>query len=562
MASRVFTGKRGVGSLTLLFLWCTVALAAPGDDHHFRRVDVMVSFVDGTFVYLNAGSDAGLMSGDRVDLQPRTGPTVQAIIRVVSRQSARAELVPGASSVTEPGIAGFVMIPQDRTTTASGPSAPGSTAVPHPPWKGSIGDHGPNAPLLAGSRPTTDSGVPDSRLRGRVFSQFDLLRATRRGRRYSLARSGLDFTWENPLQQYGNFIFDGEVYDRRTGTSEPSAEVEQRMRVDRLSYHSNHQDPLATRFEAGRFLQNEFPEFGVVDGAEVTARPGEQHRVGASAGLFPDYAPDFETGNDSQASVYYRFLFDPQDLSSIGAGYQKTLHKGDGDRDLVVLKGRHFQPRGLSLFGTAWVDFYNSADTAKSSGPELTQMFLNATHPLGSSGGVGASVNHFRFVQTKHVELPPVLQDSLSNLEVTRAGLNGWQNINSSLQLQARLDRWMDQRDAGGSGEVGCTARNVLFDDGDVRATLHASKGSVTQIQGARLGLRQATGAGTLQIHYDVTHVEPAGTSSGTSAWQHVLRASLDMDLGARCYFSTYAEQRLGGGQDAAAVGFHFSIRF
>ena len=71
---------------------------------------------------------------------------------------------------------------------------------------------------------------------------------------------------------------------------------------------------------------------------------------------------------------------------SASAGFQKSWHNGDADRDLFVGKFHYLPLAGWDVHGTAWVDFYTSGDTK--SGLGLTQAYLTAHRTFASRNSV------------------------------------------------------------------------------------------------------------------------------------------------------------------------------
>src|SRR5690606_34151143 len=120
-------------------------------------------------------------------------------------------------------------------------------------------------------------------------------------------RTGADFDVENPLGKGGALHFDGELAFRRTFLDDAPDDSSGRPRLDRLSYSWGDDELAPVRFEVGRFLQNQFPELGRVDGGEVAVPVGEHGAVGTSFGLMPEPFGAGSSSDDLQATLSYRY---------------------------------------------------------------------------------------------------------------------------------------------------------------------------------------------------------------------------------------------------------------
>ncbi|MBI3818323.1 MAG: hypothetical protein HY286_06490 [Planctomycetes bacterium] len=474
----------------------------------------------------------------------------------MSRQSARAEFQ-GSGDGVGIGTRCEIQIPSDRPKPTSENSTP-----QHDPWKAPVKPSDAENPLLAPTGKVTTPQKLDLKFDGRYYARFNQTRDMENHRTYSLARTGMDFTLNNLFHHEGAIEFSGEYYDRRSPAGGFSSD-EQTGRIERFNYHSGDrpEDPL--RYQIGRFIQHEFPELGLIDGAEFTFRPNATNHVGVSAGMFPKYTPDLRTGDDSEGSIYYRYLFDENDRASIGAAYQKTLHHGESDRDVVALNGHNYSMDGFMLTGSALVDIYTSKDAPKSPGPELSQLFLLASHPLGKNAGVGATISDIKIPQTLHDELPPLFAKIIQQTDIKRAGLNSWQSVSKTVRFSERADYWWDRQDNGESGDLRVDFRNVLFENGDFYTSVFGSKGTYSTRTGARAGIRQETRIGNFNIDYEFARDSYGSKFSVNDTFaEHQIRAGYDTELFKRSNLSIYVEERIIDNAAALAIGFYFSIRF
>lgn len=539
-----------------LLCWLALALAPRAQTPaEFTSVEVHITALSPASIYLDRGSDSGLAAGDRVRLYPDGAPLVDAVVRSVSKQSARAEwdgLAPGLAV----GLRGEAMVPTERLQQL----AQGQGAESHPAWQQSLDGWDTQQPLLA-APDFAKQRASEFALHGRVFWQYDHTLDAQSDNQFSFGRAGADLRLENPFGRPGALELEGEFEQRLALSSGSDDESLQQGRVQRLSYHTGDELDAPLRWELGRFPQHEFPELGAIDGAEVVFRRSSLDRWGASAGLFPSYTPDMSTGEDAQLALFYRHLFKADESASLGAAYQKTFHQGEADRDLLVLDGRYFAPGALFATGTAWIDYYDAGDDPKSSGFELTQLFLSANKPLGKDAGLGASASFVRFPQMLHDELSASITESLLDQHVQRLSLNGWRNLRADLRLNGRADVWSDQDDSGGSAELGLRWRRALWKRVDLSAALFGSDGKYSALTGLRLGANAAFERGSWSLNYEIADSSVDSGGSDAGLLQQALRASLDFALGQRWSLSAYLEDRFGDEQDSLAAGLYLTRR-
>jgi hypothetical protein len=538
-------------------LWLVLpALPLCAQQPEFTALEVHVTAASPASIYLDLGSDAGVEVGDRVRLYPESAPLLEAVIRSVSRQSARAESSSNSSGLGL-GTRGEVLVPTERLQLLA--AAQGAQA--HPAWEQSVDGWDSQLPLLA---------VPDvskSRARelvwsGRTYFQVDHTLDRVIDNSYAFARLGTVLRLENPFERAGALELRGEFEQRDASTDGSGDDLDRTSRLERLSYHWGDELDAPRRYEIGRFAQHEFPELGVIDGAEVLFRPSPLDRWGASFGYSPSYTAEMKSGEDAQVAAYYRHLFDPEESASVGLAYQKTFHRGAADRDLLLLDGRWFRPGALALTGTAWIDYYAASDDPKSAGFELTQLYASANLPIGQDSGLGANASYVRFPSLLNDELPTLPEQSLLDHHVQRVSLNGWHRLRPDLRLHARADAWEDQDDSGGSGEVGARWRRALFDSVDLNTALFASDGKSSSLTGMRVGASRSFSRGSFGCGWELAQNQASTAAGDEALLQQALRASLDLSLGRRWSLSAYFEDRFGDEQDSLAAGLYISRRY
>jgi len=564
----------------ILVLVALLSGSAFAQNPAFVRIEVTVTAVAGGSVYLDAGRGQGLEVGDSVRLFPLGGSALEGKLRAVSKSSSRAEF--GSSATVQVGDRGEVLVPAARLAPeppAQDPQPAEEAAEPvtprrddespprpvqeHPPWQEPPSGWDQSVPLLAPSSART-AAEREPRWRGRFWSRFSSTTDdSGTGREFESIRTGADVLYLNPFGHGGEFDLDIEYSRRTSDTGDPSDETESVLRPERFSYSFGGSRDESVAWEVGRFLQNGFPEFGLLDGAEYGRRLASGDTVGASVGFLPEPNDELDSGGDFQTAAYYRYVSNADEDLAIGLGYQKTWHEGRADRDLFVASSDWHIAERTYAHGTAWVDLYSGSDAEKSSGPELTQLTVNLTQRLESGDGVGIFLSHVKWPSLLRNELPVVADGGLANFEVTRIGVNGWTQLSDELRLSGRVDHWEDQEDSGGGGEVRIDLRDVLYEDGRVSVAIFDTRGSTSSGVGWRLSADRRLPAGFVSLTWQTTDFEQDGFNGSQQNLLHqVLRAAYDTQLAADWDLSLFAEERFGDEQDSRAIGFFLQRRF
>jgi hypothetical protein len=317
------------------------------------------------------------------------------------------------------------------------------------------------------------------------------------------------------------------------------------------------------RVEVGRFLHSEVPQLGLLDGVEWVKRTEGGDRWGFSAGLQPEWTAEMASGDDVATSAFYRHVGGDKGEFALTGGAQKTWHKGEPDRDLVLGDVSWRPNERWWLYASAWLDWYDSGDAPKSSGFELTQAMGSANFRPDKRSNIGLTASQFHWPMLLKNELPPTSLATLSNGSVERIGLNGWREVTKDVRLYARVDRWSSDNDAGVGGELRSTWRNLLFENGDISFALFENTGELTTVTGARLSAYRSTDLGTWTVGYEAADYEQdTGNGVTTSLMQQVLRGSWDMRIGDGWDLSLTVDSRFGDQQDAQSLGFWLQWRF
>ena len=571
-----------VRALIIIFV-VFMAGSTHAQDPAFERIEFTVTAVAGRSVYLDVGRADGLEPGDSVRLFPLAGAVLEGKLRAVSKSSSRAEL--SVNATVQVGDRGEILIPSSRLAPKPAPKPdqpddpaddatepvsprreeefPPRPVEEHPPWQDPPAGWDQTVPLLAPSSARSAAERPP-RWRGRLWSRFShTTDNSGTGREFESLRAGADVLYLNPFGRGGEVDLDIEYSRRMTDTGDPLDESDSVLRAERFSYRFGglRDDPVA--WEVGRFLQRGFSEFGLLDGTEYARRLSNGDTVGASIGFLPEPNDQLDTGNDFQGAGYYRYVSNADEDVVLALGYQKTWHNGRADRDLFVATGDWRLADRTYAYGTAWIDWYTGSDAAKSSGPEVTQLFLNVSHRLEGGDGVGVFLSHVKWPSLLRNEFSTVAVGGIADFEVTRIGVNGWTQLRDDVRLSGRLDQWEDQDDSGGGGEIRIDLRDWLYEDGRVSLAIFDTRGATSSGIGWRVAADRRMPAGFVSLTWQTTDFQQDGFDGEQENLLHqVLRASYDTQLAADWDLSLFAEERFGDEQDSRAIGFYLQRRF
>ena len=328
------------------------------------------------------------------------------------------------------------------------------------------------------------------------------------------------------------------------------------FRLDRLSYSWGGHRFARDRFEVGRFLHHEMPEFGVVDGGQWTHRLPGGNTYGAAVGFLPDPDEEMETGDDLEFAGYYRWVADESEQLSLAGGYQKTLHNLDADRDLFVGKVVYLPMRGWDFTGTAWVDLYTNGDEAKGAGLGLTQAYLTTGKRFDGGSTVRFTYTHQEFPETEQDLFTPVLFDQLEDDHVDRAAITTTQRLARRFGIFATGGAWLDQDDSGGDGEVGMSLEEIGFRGSKLELAGFATQGRFSRTLGGRAGLGGTTSNGSWLLGYEFTYDDVEDfADDNDSLPQHRVRAMWDMNTAWNWSVSLHGDVLLFDEETSYAVG-------
>lgn len=508
------------------------------------------------------GAVDGLAVNDRVTFRTREGLRFEGSLVRVDPRTAAVQLDDPAF-VPPPGTRAEARVPKPRLAAlplapalSDAPSVQQDPAAPdHPPWQRQDDEWTPDQPLLSIIRPFRPH-EREPRTTGRVYSIFDYIHDSEGSRSDMFARLGTDLTFENAFRQGGTLHVDGETNYRRTDVPDDDDENGTNFRLDRLSYAFGGNRFAANRYELGRFLQHELPEFGVLDGIEWSKRTAGGNTFGASVGLMPEPDEDQSSGDDLQFAGSYRFIVDESELLSVQAGYQKTFHELAADRDLFVAKVLYFPPAAWNFSATTWIDWYTGGDTAKGSGPEVTQAYLTTGRLFESGSSLRATYTHRAFPEIERNEFLPVTAAQLADDRSDRATVSGRRAFGRKFALTGLIGAWNDEDDSGGDAEGGFQLDDILFE----KSRFEAAAFGVSSLYNTTLGWRAALGTrsshGAWRLGYEFTLNDIDGfTADNDDIPQHRVSTSFDTFTDSGWSFSTHLDTLFFDSETAVLLG-------
>ncbi len=540
----------------LVVAFCSVCASAR------QPVRFTVTSVSGRSVFLDRGRGAGLDRGMTARFFPAGEAPVEATIAEVTTSSARVDLPPGVR-VPPVGCPGEVDAPLPSPAPGEAPPPAEPAPPPHPPWEREEEARTPDMPLLAPAfarRPSERAPT----VHGRIYTQLQVSwdGAEDRDSRYVLSRSGTALLVTNPFGQGGELRFEGEFDYRAVELADADDESRTDLIFDEFSYAIGGEHYSPYRLEVGRFNSYFLPAVGTLDGVEGALRLESGLSIGAGAGVYPRPLPDRDWGADAGFHLFADYLA-PQDAwLAATLGFLKTWHEGEADRDAIFARASAAPVEGLWLYGSCTVDLYGSDEAVKSSGPQLTEAWLQARYSPTADWGASVSYSRYTWADLKRWEFEFAPVELIRDGRLDRVELAGWLRVADDVRLDARIYTFDDQRSDGLGGEVGADWENV----GNLPVTIHAalfrSDGSYLEGDGVRLEVRP--GAGDLRgfLGYELFRYTNTGLiADGGDATRQTLRAGIDWQSG-NWFWSLTADHYFGDGENALSLGLFAEYRF
>jgi len=517
-------------------------------------------------VEVDRGEGVRLKPGDSVWLVTRDGQRYEGrVVQVLDRKSI-VELTDRTAPI-QVGTSGEALVPSERFTSEEAPEpapvAPKPTAdTEHEPWTRLDEEWSSMDPLLAGIRPLRPE-ERESRQGGRAYTILEPRWSSEAGRSEVFFRMGGEYWAENPWGRGGELHIDGEWNRLDWNLPFVDDEIDNNLRLDRLSYAwgGTRFDP--TRQEVGRFLVSGMPELGLIDGYAVSHRLPSGNLVGASIGGQPEPNPDQESGKDLQISAFYRWAYDPMERLTGAIAYQKTWHNGTQDRDVFIGRMDWMPVRGWQMHGNAWLDVYTVDDVGKTAGPELTRLYLTANKDWDGERGLRALYRFDQFPSLLRQEFQLPAPDTVERDHQHRVSLSGWQRLDGGQRLIARAGLWQDEDDMGGDGELGIEYQDLFQSDSRLGLALFDSQGEFTNMAGFRATYAHYTAVGNWDLLYEFArNAETGFPGNADTFYQHRLRGSLGWSPAAHWNLSVSAEEVLLDDSANTLLGVQFDWSF
>lgn len=516
---------------------------------------------NGRSVQVDQGRETHVEPGDLVWFRPLGEAPVRGVVQSVETRTAWV-LLQGTEDAIQAGTPAEITITPNPATSDK-PEAwlreKGTDLPSTPPvWQTDSFPRESGTPLLAEIPRLEQERLPTS-WSGQSYLLFDIIRDRETVSRTSIfGRAGTDLYGEDLHGSDGSlrlsFDMDLRSYSEGDLTDRNSA-----IRLERLSYAR----PLARNhplhWQVGRFLPSEFPEFGVLDGAELVFRRGDGHRFGSSVGYLPRPGQEYRTGEDLQIAATYQGMLGKERQYRWGLGFQKSWHEGTPDRDLAILKVHYLPSAAFSWTNSAWIDFYGSSDTSKPSGPEIS---LWTSHLNWNRRNSGSSLGfrHWRLPQTDRFgEAQDLLQESFQ-ARTSRLDASSWMRIYDRLRLTGRADYWKSEEESGKGGDLRLDF-DALFGTGSrTWANLYFQEGGQNTVGGLRLGQSLRFASTLLSLRWDGARYRPVD-GDGTLAQQD-LRLGWDYRSASAWTLSLDLGRRFGDSQDTHSASLYLQRSF
>jgi len=248
---------------------------------------------------------------------------------------------------------------------------------------------------------------------------------------------------------------------------------------------------------------------------------------------------------------------------SFAFGYQKSWHRYEVDRDLVVLKGRYLPLQGWDLHGALWIDFYSSGDDLKDESVEVTRGNLFVARRWEKRGGVEAFFDHEEYPETLRRELPQQIQPlTLIEAHQDRASLHAWIDTGSTRWF-TRVTGWVDEQREGGAVELGMVLDGLLAAKSRTTLALFDVQGVTSTVVGARIEHGATTSWGRLDLLYELGFVHHEGfPNDRDDLLQHRLAALATRGIGSGWDATFFADGTLWDDHLSFGVGIYVQRMF
>ncbi|MHC4956145.1 MAG: hypothetical protein ACYTGZ_20060 [Planctomycetota bacterium] len=552
----------------ILFVWALLgALPAHAQEDAVDTVALRITSVAPSgAVVVDRGKRDGLAVGDRLRFFPRGAPAYGGAVLEVKDRTAIIE-IDNPRIVAQPGTRGEARIPKDRFAEEKAPNKPvepeddkeEKKTPEHPPWENEDEDWTPDKPLLSEVRPQRPRERP-SKLTGRAYLLADISQVLEDDFINSYVRAGTDLIYSNPFRRGGALRVNIEFgYLTEQGDDDLAAD----LLLRRLAYTWGGDRFSANRWEVGRFLQYGMPEFGALDGAEFDRRRDNGDRYGFSAGWMPEPMDGFASFEDFQIAGFYEWISGPLDELTVRAGFQKTWHDFEPDRDLLVAAARYLPNKEWNIDATFWVDFYTSSDDNKDTAVELSYALVSLRRRFDAGHGFDVTWRHQTFPELDRDEFLPVEPNQLADDRFDRLGLDGWFWFDATKRVHAHVSAFNDEDGSGGAADLGFEWHDLLLDRSRVDITGYGALAQFEDVYGVRINYTKFTRKGSWDLMYDgaVHHLENFQDDRDDLV-QHRIRVGGTWFIDETWDVSYYAQATLWDDEVSWSVGFNLQKRF
>ncbi len=529
-------------------------------------IQVELREVSGRSLYFDKGREEGIAEGTRIRLLPTGQAPFTVLVTSSTRTSARA-ILPHGRKAPPLKTRGLVLL--DSETRVSEAKAKRrrkeKRSIPeHPPWSVKLEEQGKEVPLLAPAFGETRSQRKTS-LHGRAHTQIDHWRDRGGVRRnsFTLARLGVDLEVENPFGRGGRLEFDGDVDKRAQDLFAQDDRSESRGRIDRLSYEYGLSGADPFHVQAGRYYSEQLPEVGLLDGVEAFRRMGNGYRAGGGFGLAPLPVPSRRSGEDVEAHLFFGHRALENSAGDWVVAYQKTWHKGDEDRDLLIGRYEAQLLESLYFYSSLLVDVYDGSDSIKGRGLEITQFWAQTFYTAPDGYGGTFSVSHYAWPELLRDEIQGSAADLIRDGKIDRVDLSGWFDAAEDLRINARFGYWADQQSNGTDFELGADVSEFLSPRNFLSIRGSYTDAAYSAGPGLHIRFSRNFDLCYASLSYDYRRYRVRGFASETErAERHLYRAEADFSLSRGVDLGTYLERSAGDRDDSISMGLFLQYRF
>jgi hypothetical protein len=404
-------------------------------------IPAAVSYVSSGTVYLNAGTGAGLRSGDTIIVVHRPGRRLTIVLNAVSSSSASAlfrgkfgDIAVGDSAYTSRPL---VLKEMQRGQSGIARTDTTKSAASRP------------APAFSPARFGTTANA--SHIRGRIAVQY--MGAGELKGTMTFSQPAVLLRLEIPQLFGTNYSFS--FYGRSYYDFSPQFAVygtgsRMKYRLYEMTLSSGGKGWFG--FDAGRLTSRYAGGLGQIDGAQVYVRQGN-FTGGVLVGTQPDYTNSGIDVTQPRGIFFMNYGWGDVFLNrtELTLAYGQQLHEGRFDRDFLFVQGSSHISSALMLYESTEIDLHTVENGVKKGAFNLTNSFITVSYLpsdwLTVTGGYDATRPIYLFDSMKS------LADSLINRELQQgfrssisfrlplhvvAGLDGTYRLRTSTSREAK----------------------------------------------------------------------------------------------------------------------------